>query len=284
MSQVTLAFAGCRVRVNGLIPGQLDSLRARFDGLLVREDDEVIAEIDVHYTPRPDGFMRRPPGATEYRVSIGHDDARIELAGIGFRASIEREPLRAQLHTCLGDDWFVGAFENLLRVVSSYALFGRGGLVLHSAALREAGLGFLFVGRSGAGKTTLCSLAAELEIEVLSDELNAVVPLDGGFSLQAVPFAGDFGQAPGQEPPHPLTAVLGLEHGATPGLRVCSKAEAVSRIVASCPYVNTDPVSESALHSRAQALADTVPFRVLTFAKSPNFWSVLHREYGTAGS
>jgi hypothetical protein len=63
-----------------------------------------------------------------------------------------------------------------------------------------------------------------------------------------------------------------------------SKAEAVSRIVASCPYLNTDPAREDELNRRAERLVDATSFRVLTFAKRTNFWSVLTREYGALGS
>jgi len=284
MSELTLAFAGCRIRANGLLPNQVTALRGRFDALAVREDGEADAEVDVHYTPNPEGFMRRPPGPSEYRVALAHEASHVALAGIGFTANVERQPIRAQLHTCLDDPWFTGAFENVLRVLSSYLLFDRGGLVLHSAALVDDDLGFMFCGRSGAGKSTLCRLASELDIEVLGDELNAVLPDGPGFSLQAVPFAGDFGHAPGRRPPDPLTAVLGLEHGADPSLRECSKAEAVSRIVASCPYVNTDPSLESRLHARARKLVDATSFRILTFAKRTNFWGVLSDEYGRVRS
>jgi hypothetical protein len=284
MNELTLAFAGCRVRVNGLLPTQTTVLRTRLEDLAVREEGEPDAEVDVHFTPSPEGFMRRPRGATETRIGLIHHPSHVAAAGIGFRASVERRPVRAQLHTCLNDARFASAFDNVLRIVASYLLFDRGGLVLHSAAITEGELSFLFCGRSGAGKTTLCSLAHELEIDVWSDELNAVIPFGDGFALQDLPFVGDVGQVARARLPSPLTAVFDLEHGTEPSLRECSKAEAVSRIVAACPYLNTDPAREDELNRRAERLVDAASFRVLTFAKRTNFWSVLTREYGALGS
>jgi hypothetical protein len=167
-------------------------------------------------------------------------------------------------------------------VIASYHLFREGALVMHSAAFTEGDRGFLFCGRSGAGKTTLCSLADELGLLILSDELNAVIPSGNAFELAAMPFAGDFGGVPKRHPPYPLTGLLGLAHRTRPSVDGCSKAEAVSRIVASCPYINADPTLVDALTSRAAKLIEHVPLRILSFAKDSRFWSVLDHEYRAA--
>ena len=279
MSALTIEFAGSRYRFAGLNPLQDAVVRSRFESLLRQDDGESDVHIDVHHNPNAAAFMRRPVGPVEYRVGVVHLEKVISVAGIGFTADIDRAPLRAQMQTCLSDDWFAGAFENLFRVVACYRLFGQGALVMHSAAFTDGGRGFVFCGRAGAGKTTLCGLAEELELEILSDELNAVVPLDGSFELRAVPFAGDFGAEPRPHPPYPLTGLLGLSHGANPSMSRCSKAEAVSRIVASCPYVNADPLLSDELTSRIEELVATVPVRILSFAKDTRFWSVLDHEY-----
>ena len=121
--------------------------------------------------------------------------------------------------------------------------------------------------------------ADELQLGILSDELNAVIHENGAFSILAMPFAGDFGGTAEAHPAHPLTGLLGLAHGESPTLLGCSKAEAVSRIVASCTYVNADPWLVDSLTSRAEKLVDRLPLRVLTFAKDTRFWRVLDNEY-----
>ena len=279
MSAVTIEFAGSRYRFSGLTPEQLGQARARFEALLRRDESPPDVEVDVHYIPNPAAFMIRPPGPVEYRIAVSHGDESVAVAGIGFTANIDRTPFRAQMQTCMTDEWFLDGFENLFRVIACYRLFHQGALVMHSAAFTDNGRGFVFCGRSGAGKTTLCGLANELELNILSDELNAIVPTGDGFKLQAMPFAGDFGGAPKSHPPYPLTGLLGLAQSAKPAVHGCSKAEAVSRIVASCPYINTDPLLLDALTSRAADLIERVPVRILSFAKDTRFWSALNHEY-----
>ena len=284
MSSLTIEFAGSRYQFAGLNPEQLGLVRPRFEALLCRDDTPPDVGVDLHYAPSRAGFMTRPPGPTEYRVAVAHGEDTIAVAGIGFTANIDRVPLRAQMQTCLNDEWFLGAFENLFRVVACYRLFEQGALVLHSAAFADGTRGFLFGGRSGAGKTTLCGLAAELELDILSDELNAVMPTGARFELRAMPFAGDFGGAPRRHPPYSLTGLLGLAHGSAPSVHECSKAEAVSRIVASCPYINADPLLVDELTSRAADLIERVPLRILSFARDTRFWRVLDDEYRGPGA
>ncbi len=282
MSALTIEFAGSRYRFAGLNPEQDELVRSRFESLLCRDDAAPDVCIDIHHTPNAAAFMRRPAGPVEYRIALAYGDDNIAVAGIGFTAKVDRSPLGAQMQTCLSDDWFSGAFENLFRVVASYRLFSEGALVLHSAAFTDGARGFLFCGRSGAGKSTLCSLADELDLEILSDELNAIMPSSGSFELLAMPFAGDFGAEPRPHPPYALTGLLGLSQSAAPSLSVCSKAEAVSRIVASCPFVNSDPLLVDGLTSRVAQLVAAVPVRILSFSKDPRFWSVLDHEYRSA--
>jgi hypothetical protein len=279
MSALTIEFAGSRYRFAGLNPEQADLVRSRFEALLCRDDAQPDVGVDVHYVPNPSGFMRRPPGPVEYRIAVVYGEDAIAVAGIGFTANIDRTPFRAQMQTCLTGEWFLDGFENLFRVIACYRLFHEGALVMHSAAFTDGARGFLFCGRSGAGKTTLCGLADELDLPILSDELNSVMPAGDTFELAAMPFAGDFGGVPKRHPPYPLTGLLGLVQSADPSVHGCSKAEAVSRIVASCPYINADPSLVDALTSRAARLIERVPLRVLSFAKDSRFWSVLDHEY-----
>ncbi|MBT8483476.1 MAG: hypothetical protein HKP36_18035, partial [Myxococcales bacterium] len=207
MSELSIEFAGARYRFAGLNPAQDGLVRARFRALLCRDDAKPDVRIDIHFDPNSPAFMRRPSGPVEYPLAVVPGDESIAVAGAGFTANIDRSPFRAQMQTCLSDDWFVAAFENLFRIIACHRLFNEGALVMHSAAFTDGARGFLFCGRSGAGKTTLCGLADALDLEILSDELNAIRPRGGSFELLAMPFAGDFGGEPRRHPPYPLTGL-----------------------------------------------------------------------------
>ncbi len=282
MSAVTFEFAQSRYRLTGLSTEQERQVRTRFGALASIETRDPDIEVEVVQNIGPDEFMPKLAGPVEYRIAMNYGPSAIVVEGIGFSATIDRASLRTQMHTCNRDEWFVDGFENLFRVLVSYRLFAAGALVMHSAGFTDGERGFLFCGRSGAGKSTLCGLAERLRLQILSDELNAIVASNMGFAVQAMPFAGDFGRAPTSAAPLPLTGLFGLRQSARPGLEVCSQTEAVSRIVASCPYVNADPVLVDALTDRAVHLVERIPLRILSFAKDTTFWKVLDREYSRA--
>ena len=112
-------------------------------------------------------------------------------------------------------------------------------MLLHSAGVVDAGSAWVFVGRSGAGKTTLAGSSLAAGREILSDDLNAVVPAPGGPRVAPVPFAGDH-RGSATEPVR-LAALCRLVQGRRTLLEPMSGAEALSTLLAAAPFVNQDP-------------------------------------------
>ncbi|MEM7138240.1 MAG: hypothetical protein AAF500_16790 [Myxococcota bacterium] len=282
MSALTLDLAHARVRVEGMTPAQRHQLLQRFGDFESSTGSCDALDMLIETTQDPRNFMVRPRGTREYRLSVRYEPHSIRVEGVGFSADLSRDTLHTRMVTCREDDWFLDGFENLSRVVVSYQSFRAGALVLHSAAFTDGTRGFVCCGRSGAGKTTLCGLASQLGLRVLSDELNLVALSGPRLEVEAMPFAGDFGRIAPPRQGVPLTALLGLRQGPEPRLEGCSPAEAVSRIVASCPYVNADPELGHAVSDRAATLVDRLPLRILSFDRNTTFWNTLDDEYPRA--
>lgn len=138
--------------------------------------------------------MPEPHGGV-YDLGIAYASGTVRLAGRSWEAllrtgsSVEAEVFIAE---AVPDD-FVAVLENTLRVMAAYRLFEGGGVLLHSAGVVSNGRASLFVGRSGAGKTTFARRSLAEGREVLSDDLNAVLPGPDGLRVRRVPFAGELG-------------------------------------------------------------------------------------------
>ncbi len=272
-----ITFADSVYTLDGANAAQREVVRSRFGPLLTQTSEREIS-IQVERGEATE-FAQRPSGRFLYEVNVTHHGHETRMSGPGFSATIERPSLRARLRTCLDDEWFSAGFENLFRCLASLRLFSEERLVLHSGAFTDGRRSFLFCGRSGAGKSTLCSLADARGLQVLSDELNAL-GFDGDrLTIHAMPFAGDFGGMPRPRSNYPLTALLGLHQGKEASLRPCSKAQAVSRIIAACPYINTDEGLSEGLWATAAQIVDAAPLQILSFPKDQSFWSVLNDEY-----
>jgi hypothetical protein len=83
------------------------------------------------------------------------------------------------------------SFDSMLRIIFGTILFNKKGLLLHSCGIVYDKKGFLFIGNSGRGKSTLIKNSFLEEIKVLSDELVAVIYKKGKFFTYKSPFFGD---------------------------------------------------------------------------------------------
>ena len=175
--------------------------------------------------PRPPGDGPHPPG--EGFVSTlrpferpGRGELNFRLCVCGTDAALPLRVVRCgDEHACAGDgingrvsdlaaDLCVvpGAEITALRLACALWLLPRAGLLLHGACVEHEGRGHVFVGRSGAGKTTL---AGRLSARVISDEVTCLK--DG--RVHGHPFQsrlGD-GRAPGGG--LPLGSIATLSRG-----------------------------------------------------------------------
>jgi len=107
---------------------------------------------DEAFRPWGDGFLMRVPGAAHFHVRHGKE--------IRIRPLADADPGLLRLY--------------LIGSALGMALHQRGLLVMHAAAVLQAGTVTLFVGDSGAGKSTLASRFARAGHAVLADDVVAI--------------------------------------------------------------------------------------------------------------
>jgi hypothetical protein len=261
----TIDLPGGPYRATGLTTDQRASLANRF----TESREPAVLEIPLFRAPESD-FHAIDTRGWEYSL----DFEGTAIAGIRLMARIDAQ--RAAIWTPAADrEHFPGIFENVLRPLVAMRLLAAGGLLVHSAAVILADRAILFPGPSGSGKSTLSRLALDAKHEVLSDDLNAVVRAGEGFRLVPLPFTGDLTRDEIAKRAAPLRAIIRLEKGGTEAFRPLSRAEAVSLIVRSSPYVNRDPELAELLLDRAAELVRAVAVGVLTFRREGDAWPIL---------
>jgi hypothetical protein len=140
-----------------------------------------------------------------------------------------------------------------------------------------SGRALLFLGPSGAGKTTLSGLALASGRTVLSDDLNACLPGPPA-RVEKVPFTGDLGER-GAAGSYPLRGLLRLEQGPADALRPLGTAAAMAALLACSPFVNGDPHRRDLLLANLEAVARSAPAQVLTFDLAGGFWGILDERF-----
>lgn len=159
----------------------------------------------------------------------------------------------------------------------------RGGVCIHSAAVESRDKGFLFLGESTAGKTTVSLLSSSIDCKVLGDDLNVITyDQDRGYRLSAMPSAAGSPVGYSMDRP-PLRGVFVLRKDQRDYLApIGSKklAQYLFEGVGQTPKASRLPSHELRLSFETCCrIARSVPGYELHFRKSPDFWKLIDAEF-----
>ncbi len=218
------------------------------------------------------------PGSGPYRGFSFNGKHRVTFDQPGLRGRIDLVGKTA-LVECASEEPDP-KLDYFLRVLYSLLIFESGGLLVHGAGIVRHGSGYVFLGPSGAGKTTVSSLSPD--VVVLNDDLVVLRPDVGGWTIWSTPFSG-----PGQMRPNPGRAPLGvmvrLAQAQNHGLEALPPAFALAELAASCPVIPADQSRGKVLLERLRSLLERHPLYRLHFSKDSGFWAVVDGELGGSG-
>lgn len=166
---------------------------------------------------------------------------------------------------------------------SALAVSRRQSVMIHSSAVIADGQGFLFVGPSEAGKTTVALNSSRFH--VLGDEMNLVHFTEEGLLLEGTPFNGTFRDK--KSGTAPLKAVFLLRQAQEHGIRSLGTAEAGSILAAEVvPAVGLDEIPSAdtvprMVDAAARIIAE-VPVMRLDLLPDSGFWNVIAKEFSLA--
>jgi hypothetical protein len=290
---LALALPGGPYRFTGLNAAQEEAVRGRFGAYCSLPDGAPEGVESRLFRAAEADFRTFDVRGWEYGLDLDATPAAVRLAGLRLVGRLDwrsrqQSPALGRLAAALwtpdaGGEAFAGIFENFLRVLVAYRLQEEGGAVLHCAAVAGSRGAHLFLGRSGAGKSTISGLAQERGATVLSDDLNALRLAGGAAVVEKLPFTGDYGDSRSPSSPGPLAGLYRLEKDVADSLRPLSRAEAVACLLACSPYVNADPHRRDDLLAnllrlvRAAGAGEAPPAWALRFSLGGGFWPILDR-------
>jgi hypothetical protein len=154
--------------------------------------------------------------------------------------------------------------NRLDQLLLMYILSRRQGALIHSAGAVVGGGGFVFAGRSGAGKSTIArQFQAAGKTPLLSDDRVVVRKVDGVYSAYGTPWAGDAQIALNRNAP--LSAVLFLNHGQENRIERVSPRDAFEKLLPMVSVPWYDRVAIEQITSFCEALTREVPSYDLHF-------------------
>lgn len=212
-------------------------------------------------------------GLPDYPLLVSRDGSRLDVTSLHLHGWIDLATGRGEATSCTHDE---GAAENFFRLGVARLLLPAGGFLIHACAVVRDGEAVIGFGPSGAGKTTLATLAGTRE--VLSDDL-VVLRRDARGVLRAVPsIFRDGGAAPSAEG-YPVRRLLRLRRAAAGhsafSLRALDRREGAREVVSSMPFLMDEPETAAAALDLADAAAGSPGVSELTFPMDASAWPLI---------
>jgi hypothetical protein len=162
------------------------------------------------------------------------------------------------------------------QILLMHLLAQRQGAVLHAAGIDLNGKGYLFSGKSGAGKSTITRLfATRRDIYVFSDDRMVVRKIDGAFHAHGTPWPGDAGIAVNASAP--LAGIFFLAQGMSHQIRALNRQQALEKLlpVTSIPWYDAESVPR--MLTFCEDLLTQIPAYELSFTPDRKVVEVLEQ-------
>jgi hypothetical protein len=164
------------------------------------------------------------------------------------------------------------ALDSLLRVLLSWTLLPKRGFLLHAATVLRGGRAFIFTGRSGAGKSTVASLAPAGT--VLTDEISLLCEQGAEWRAFGTPFWGEF-RAEGKRADAGIAGIFQLVQAPRNRIERISPGDALRMLLPNVLFFSKDAEANRRLLEVVTETAQSVPCYRFEFRRDVSLWEAL---------
>jgi hypothetical protein len=242
-----------RVPISLLIPG----LNLREKALTRYHEFTADSEGGLPVVLRSDAQNEARPAHNDPNFSYVLDEASLRLG-----------PAGAEFHGVRHEY----ALDSLLRILLTMVLLPQRGFLLHAATVVRDGRAYVFMGRSGAGKSTVASLSPAGT--VLTDEISLLRFTDGCWQAYGTPFWGEF-RAAGQNEHYPIAGIYKLVQSAEDRVESLTTKEMIRALLPCVLFFTPRVEANKDLLRLLLQFAAQVPCYLLHFRRDAGFWKVV---------
>ena len=150
------------------------------------------------------------------------------------------------------------------QILLMYFLSQREGALIHAAGIGINGKGYIFPGKSGAGKSTISlQFLGQDTMEMLSDDRVIIRKIDGTFRVFGTPWAGEAGIAANRS--IPLYGIFFIRHGPENKIKELKPVEAFERLMPVTSILWYDPEAMDKILLFCDDLTSSIPAYNLHF-------------------
>src|SRR3989304_5140716 len=224
---VVIAIGGLPIRIRVDDPAFLGLLQERYVGFV---SSSRRAKFEFEIDLAPPGLI-----SEDEDVRVRRDSGRWSLDRGDFHAEWDSASARGRIRQTANPY----SIDAVLRIVHTLLLAKEGGFLLHAASAVRNGRAFLFTGVSGAGKTTIASLAPK-DAVLLTDEISYVrKQADGGYCAFGTPFTGELAKL-GENIQAPIDSLYLLKQGSENRIKPVDTVEATRALLSNILFFAED--------------------------------------------
>jgi len=238
-----------------------------------RENDDFFSI--ALFDPRSLGFTSEEWADESSQDCLSYDENKIAIQR-DFAAKIESDKV---VLICEGDT--SDGFYNFLRWFISGKLIAQGKFVMHSSCVLSASSknqAYLFLGHSGAGKTTITELSSPRL--VLGDDMNILSEDKNVLTVEAGAIGGRFNSMIGYDHLVPIKGIYWLVQDDHDELVPLDRMKGAQKLLASFANLHWPTMKEKDIQKLldfAESASSRVPFYELHFKKSISIWDLLEK-------
>jgi hypothetical protein len=258
---ITIEIGGVPMRVHSTNDSFLEMLERRYAGFVTLGSHagfEFDIELGEPGSGDADAELRVTWDSGRWRVERG--DFVAEFNPLTRRGRVRQSPNPYSI-------------DAVFRILHTLLLAQEGGFLLHAASAIRDGKAFVFAGVSGAGKTTIASLAPA-DATLLTDEISYVRKDGDHYAAFGTPFAGELGK-PGENVCAPIAGLYLLEKGPQNHVAPVTAAEASRAFLANVLFFAEDQELVRSVFRSACEFVAQVPVYRLTFVPDSRVWEML---------
>ena len=240
----------------------VEQVKKRYEGFLSKKAPVVTVDVLISDMVQ---------GSTSEGLRVYRDDNRVSLVLRQTRGYIDTKNSigRLEMTPPVGLE-SLDALEIFLRALYSLLCIRNSGFLLHAAGIAKDSKGYLFLGHSGSGKTTVSRLSANYKI--LADDLLVVRATDDVWKVFGTPFgAGGDIQKRANESVE-IRAFFGLAKDEKVFLERLEYPRAVAELISSTPMVHQDPTLSEDVIGLCSDIARKIPGYRMHFLLDNSFW------------
>ncbi|MDD5224055.1 MAG: hypothetical protein PHE84_08690 [bacterium] len=226
-------------------------------------------------SPDQDPFPLIP--GQDLPIKVEREGNRLIFRSSGSRAEYDLKTRQGEIRAV--PDRLSGSLENFLRVIYSYFLLERGGVLLHAFGFAWKGSAHILFGPSGSGKSTAAGLSSGIsaggnQVTILSDDVLQVIAggRNGDFLVSRPPLET---RLPSCDQRWPAKSAFLLVKNHRHLIVPSEPAVSLSRLLANVLYVSEDPETIPELLGLLEKFARACPVGELHFRPDPGFFKLI---------